>query len=142
MLFISFYLFVWNICMLMLDIDEHLFVDVGFSYALPPMWEDRTHVPMWSQMLTAYSTRSQLHVPWRDASLDANMSKIIWYYWAIYTSNTYFCRWNSRTPTWVNSVIGLHGSWLGHLLWDLFIRRVPFTAFFYPQVINLVFQPY
>jgi hypothetical protein len=34
--FYNIYLFIY-ICMLMLDIGEHLFVDVGFSYALCPM---------------------------------------------------------------------------------------------------------
>jgi hypothetical protein len=37
MSFIAFILFIRYICMLMLDIGEHLFVDAGFSYALRPM---------------------------------------------------------------------------------------------------------
>ena len=37
-----------------------IFVGAGFSYALRLIRVDRPHVPMWSQMLTAYSARGQL----------------------------------------------------------------------------------
>ena len=37
-----------------------IFVGAGFSYALRLIRVDRPHVPMWSQMLTAYLARGQL----------------------------------------------------------------------------------
>jgi hypothetical protein len=41
--------------------------------------------------------------------------------------NKIFALWS---PAWVNNVIGLHGSYLGQLPWDFFIRRVPFIEGF------------
>ena len=37
-----------------------IFVGAGFSYALRLIRVDQPHVPMWSQILTAYSARGQL----------------------------------------------------------------------------------
>jgi hypothetical protein len=48
----------------------------------------------------------------------------------IFGPNTSFCKWNFRTPAWVNNVIGLDGSYLGQLPWDGFIGRVPFIEGF------------
>jgi hypothetical protein len=53
-----------------------LFVGAGFSYALRLIRVDRPHVPMWSQMLTAYSARGQLTCR-EDASPDANLMKTV-----------------------------------------------------------------
>ena len=75
------------------------------------------------------NTGGQLHVPWRDASSDANLSKTLVLH-GMFDPNTCFCNWNFRTPTWVNNVIGLHESCLGKLPWDRFTRRVPFTEGF------------
>ena len=53
-----------------------IFVGVGFSYALRLIRVDRPHVPMWSQMLTAYSARGQL-MCLEDASPDAILLKTV-----------------------------------------------------------------
>jgi hypothetical protein len=58
----------------------------------------------------------------------------------IFGPNTSFCNWNFRTPAWVNNVIGLHGSCLGHLPWDRFIGRVPFTEGFLSSSYQLGFS--
>jgi hypothetical protein len=65
MLFISLISFIMYEYVLMLIFGVHIvgaltFVGAGFSYALRLVRVDRPHVPMWSQMLTAYSARGQL----------------------------------------------------------------------------------
>ena len=69
------------------------------------------------------NTGGQLHVPWRDASSDANLSKTL-VLQGMFGPSTSFCIWNFRTPAWVNNVIALHESCLGQLTWDLFTGRV------------------
>ena len=39
------------------------FVGAGFSYALRLIRVDQPHVPMWSQMLTAYAAQGSTHIP-------------------------------------------------------------------------------
>jgi hypothetical protein len=68
------------------------------------------------------------------------MSKTVWFYWAIYASSTIFCKRNFRTPAWVNNVIGLHGSYLGQVPWDVFIGRVNFTEGFLSSGYQLGFS--
>ena len=75
------------------------------------------------------NTGGQLHVPWRDASSDAHLSKTL-VLQSMFGPNTSFCNWNFHTPMWVNNVIGLHESCLGQLPWDRFTGRVPFTEGF------------
>ena len=81
----------------------------------------------------------QLHVPWRDASSDAHLSKTL-VLQGIFSPNTYFCNWNFCTPAWVNNVICLHESCLGQLPWDQFIGRVPFTGGFLSSGYQLSFS--
>ena len=75
------------------------------------------------------NTGGQLHVPWRDASSDANLSKTL-VLQGMFGPSTSFCNWNFRTPAWVNNVIGMHESCLGQLPWDRFTGRVHFTEGF------------
>jgi hypothetical protein len=65
MLFIALISFIMYECILMLIFGcSHcvsiIFVGAGFSYDLRLVRVDRPHVPMWSQMLTAYSAKGQL----------------------------------------------------------------------------------
>ena len=117
-----------------------LFVDARFSYALHLMWEDRTHVPMWSQMLTAYSTRGSTPCAMKICIIRCKYvedSVVLLFKLCLQHK---FCKRNFRTPTWVNNVIGMHESCLGQLPWDVFIGRVFFTEGFLSSGYQLGFS--
>ena len=128
------------ICILMLVIGEHSIVGVGFSHALRLEWEDRTHVPMWSQMLTASPTQVVNSCAMKRCIIRFHVAEDFWSYRAVFGPNTLFCNWNFRTPAWVNNVIGLHESCLGQLPWDRFTGRVPFTEGFLSSGYQLGFS--
>jgi hypothetical protein len=83
-----------------------IFVGAGFSYALRLIRVDRPHVPMWSQMLTAYSARGQLMCHEVCIYVEDSIGST----WAFDAPALKFCKRNFRTPAWVNNVISLHGS--------------------------------
>ena len=83
-----------------------IFVGAGFSYDLRLIRVDRPHVPMWSQMLTAYSARGQLMCHEVFIYVEDSFGST----WVSDTPTQNFCKRNVRTPAWVNNVISLHGS--------------------------------
>ena len=102
------------------------FVGVGFSYDLRLVRVDRPHVPMWSQMLTAYSAQGSTHVSWRFIYVKDIIGSIGY----LISQHFNFCKRNVRTPAWVYNVI--MSAWiivrLGTL--DVVIRGVPFIEGF------------
>jgi hypothetical protein len=91
-------------------------------------------------MLTAYPTRGSNPCAMKRCIIRCSFVEDYLVLQGIFGPNTSFCKWNFRTPAWVNNVIGLHGSYLGQLPWDGFIGRVPFTEGFLSSGYQLGFS--
>ena len=135
MFYIEFIDLIMYKCILTLVIGEHYVVRAGFSYALCLEWEDRTHVPMWIQMLTASPTQVVNSCAMKRCIIKCHVVEDFWSYRACVWPYTLFCKWNFHTPAWVNNVIGLHESclsvtlgsvhWESSFHWGFFILRIP-----------------